>query len=81
MIHGVPTIHAEGGYAFRFRSADRDEPPHVHVEGYGGEAKFWLPNTGRVTSRRYNRRQLRRLAHIIEAHTDKFLERWHEFFG
>ncbi|MGH2446387.1 MAG: DUF4160 domain-containing protein [Candidatus Limnocylindria bacterium] len=77
----MPTIHAEGGYAFRFRSVDRDEPPHVHVEGHGGEAKFWLPNSGHVTSRGYNRRQLRRLAKIVEAHSDQFLERWHEFFG
>ncbi len=40
----MPTIHAEGGYDFRFRSADRDEPPHVHVEGHGvdfGTAIRW----------------------------------------
>ncbi len=81
MISGVPTIHTEGGYAFRFRSVDRGEPPHIHIEGHGGDAKFWLPDTGRVTSRGYNRRQLRRLANIVEANTDNFLERWHEFFS
>jgi hypothetical protein len=81
MIQLVPTIHVEGGYAFRFRSADAREPPHIHVEGHGGEAKFWLPNTGRVTSRGYNRRELRRLASIVDAHADEFLEQWHEFFS
>ena len=77
----MPTIHFEAGYAFRFRSVDGEEPPHVHVDGHGGEAKYWLPNTGRVTSRGYNRRELRRLANIVESRTDEFLERWHEFFG
>jgi hypothetical protein len=77
----VPTIHEEGGYAFRFRSSDRDEPPHVHVEGNGGAAKFWLPHVGVVTSRGYNSRDLARLTQIVEAHQYEFLERWHEFFG
>jgi hypothetical protein len=44
-------------------------------------AKFWLPNTGDVTSRGYNRRQFRRVAIIVDARTDEFLERWREFFG
>jgi len=76
----VPTIHEEGGYAFRFRSSDGSESPHVHVEGNGGAAKFWLPDTGIVTARGYNRTQLRRIATIVEAHTNDFLDRWHEFF-
>lgn len=28
----VPTVDREGPYRFFFYSADRDEPPHVHVE-------------------------------------------------
>ena len=78
---GVPTIYVEGGYAFRFHSADAEEPPHIHVYGHGGEAKFWIPHDGPVSSRGYNRRELKRMASIIEAHADEFLERWHEFFG
>jgi hypothetical protein len=81
MILVVPTIRLEGGYRFIFRSADRSEPPHVHVDGHGGDAKFWLPDTGVVTSRGYNRRQLRVVAAIIHARTDEFLEAWHAFFG
>jgi hypothetical protein len=77
----MPTVHHEAGYSFRFFSADGDEPPHIHVEGHGGGAKFWLPNRGPVTSRGYNRRELRRLASIVDARTEEFLERWHEFFG
>lgn len=80
-IADVPTIHREGEFAFRFHSADADEPPHVHVYGHGGKAKFWLPHRGEVTSRGYNRYELGRLASIVDAHTEEFLERWHEFFG
>jgi hypothetical protein len=38
----MPTLHVESGYALRFFSADRKEPPHVHVYGNGGSAKLWL---------------------------------------
>lgn len=77
----MPTVHTEAGYSFRFYSADESEPPHIHVIGHGGEAKFWLPHRGTVTSRGYNRRELRRLAVIVAERTEEFLERWHEFFG
>lgn len=38
----MPTLYEERGYAFRFRSSDGPEPPHVPVEGNDGVAKFWL---------------------------------------
>lgn len=77
----MPTIHEEAGYAFRFRSSDRGEPPHIHVEGNGGHAKFWLPDLGVSTSTGYNRRQLRQITTIVHIHAAEFLGRWHEFFG
>lgn len=76
----VPTIHRQGGYSFSFYSGDRSEPPHVHVDGHGGNAKFWLPNRGVVASRGYNRHQLQQIAAIVDSHSLEFLERWHEFF-
>lgn len=77
----MPTVRQEAGFVFHFYSADRAEPPHVHVEGHDGFAKFWLPDTGVVSSRGYNRRQPRQLAAIVDRHTAEFLERWHEFFA
>ncbi len=38
----MPTILIEGCYRFFFDSADRDEPPHVHVERDQCSAAFWL---------------------------------------
>ena len=81
MIAGMPTLLREAGYAFRFRASDRREPPHVHVEGYGGGAKFWLSDRRLVRSRGYNRHQLAQIAGIVESHADEFLSRWHEYFG
>jgi hypothetical protein len=37
----MPTIEIEG-YAFRFYSSDKGEPPHVHVIKDGRVAKVWL---------------------------------------
>lgn len=76
----VPTLHREAGYAFRFRAIDQDEPPHVHVEGNGGFAKFWLAGVRLERSAGYNRRQLMHISRIVEAHADEFEARWHDYF-
>lgn len=77
----VPTLYREAGFAFRFRAIDRAEPPHIHVEGNGGNAKFWLDGSRLDTSAGYNRRQLRHIARIVEAHAGEFEARWHDYFG
>jgi hypothetical protein len=76
----VPTLHREGGFAFRFRMNDRVEPPHVHVEGNGGYAKFWLDGSRLDKSAGYNRRQLMQITRIVEAHAGEFEARWHDVF-
>lgn len=80
MIWRVPTIHREAGFAFRFRANDRGEPPHVHIEGNGGRAKFWLADGMLADARGYNRRQLAQIEAIVDAYADEFLRRWHEYF-
>jgi len=79
-IVDVPTIHREAGYAFRFRATDRGEPPHVHVEGNGGYAKYWLDGSRLDKNAGYNRRQLTQIARIVEAHASEFEARWHDYF-
>jgi len=79
-ISVVPTLHREAGYEYRFFSADRVEPPHVHVRGNGGSAKLWLPTLEVATSRGYNQRQLRQIVEIAQRRRNDFLDRWHEFF-
>ena len=38
----MPTVVRLGPYRLFFYSADRDEPPHIHVEREGSGAKFWI---------------------------------------
>jgi hypothetical protein len=38
----MPTVLRSGPYRVFFYSADREEPPHVHVARDDCYAKFWL---------------------------------------
>jgi len=79
---GVPTLLLEGGYAFRFRSNDGPEPPHVHVEGNGGSAKMWLiPTVQMGAVRGYNRQQRAEIVRKTEVHRDEWIAAWHRHFG
>jgi len=80
MISTVPTLHRQAGYGFRFRMNDRSELPHIHVEGHGGRAKYWLADESLVRAERYNRRQLAEIQRIVSVHADEWLRRWHEYF-
>jgi hypothetical protein len=80
-VRRVPTIHREAGYGFRFRANDGREPPHVHVEGNGGRAKFWLPDGRLVRSEGYNPRQEARIQAIVSENAKDWMRRWHEFFN
>jgi hypothetical protein len=73
--------YEERGYAFRFRSSDGPEPPHVPVEGNGGAAKFWLRDVELASATGYTRRQLDAVAEMVRSHRSEFLDKWHEFFG
>jgi hypothetical protein len=76
----MPTLRQEAGYTSRFFSADRSEPPHVHVYGNGGSAKLWLSSLELAASRGYNQRQLHQISAIAQPRRKEFLDRWHEFF-
>jgi hypothetical protein len=73
-----PTIHDEDGFRFWFWSADRTEPPHVHVEKGGAEAKWWLIPIREDWSSGFNSSQRRRIRDILFEQLDRMLERWHE---
>ncbi len=77
----MPTILRSGSYRFFFYSGDRSEPPHVHVESAGGEAKFWLLPVRLHSSEGFSRVELARLQQMIEDHKDDLLGSWNEFFG
>jgi hypothetical protein len=72
---------SRGGDAFRFdHASDRPEPMHVHVEGSGGNAKFWLRPIRLRTSRGLSRHELSRLERIVVARHEQFVRAWNEYF-
>jgi len=77
----MPTLAIIDGYRFFFWSLDLGEPPHVHVEGHGGKAKFWLSPVELASSKGYNDRELNKIQRIVEQHAAEWLEKWYEHFG
>ena len=76
----MPTILRIGPYRFHFYATDRPEPIHVHVEGNGGSAKFWLQPVRLQGSRGLGRHELSRLAGIVADHREQFERAWNEYF-
>jgi Domain of unknown function (DUF4160) len=77
----MPTVLREGPYRFFFYSADRDEPPHVHVERDDSEAKFWLDPVWLEWSRGFARREIKDIQSIIAENQQQLLESWNEYFN
>ncbi|MCH8145043.1 MAG: DUF4160 domain-containing protein, partial [Gemmatimonadetes bacterium] len=61
-------------------SADREEPPHIHVERETSRAKFWLEPVWLRDSTGFGRAELRRVERLVDEHAVKFLGAWHDFF-
>ena len=76
----MPTILRVGSYRFHFYASDQPEPIHVHVEGGGGSAKFWLRPLRLAASRGLSRHELSRLAGIVADHQEQFVRAWNEYF-
>lgn len=77
----MPTIYEEAGFRFFFVSADRKEPPHVHVEGSSGSAKIWLINVQLEWSNDLSRMEVRRILTIVRTNQQMMLDAWSEYFG
>lgn len=76
----MPTVLRSGPYRFFFYSADRDEPPHVHVEREEKRAKFWLDPVRLQHSGGFNRAEIARLRALVGQNVETLLRAWHEFF-
>ncbi|MCA9246328.1 MAG: DUF4160 domain-containing protein [Planctomycetales bacterium] len=63
-----------------FYSGDREEPPHVHVERDGAEAKFWLDPVRMQRSDGFTSRALRVIEAKVVDNQQLLLDAWDEFF-
>lgn len=77
----LPTILRSGPYRFFFYSADRDEPPHAHVERDDAQAKFWLDPVRLERNQGFGRTELRRVESLVEENAALLLEGWRGYFG
>jgi hypothetical protein len=77
----MPTVLRTGGYRFFFVSADRGEPPHIHVRRENRVAKVWLDPVALEWAGGFSRAELNAITQLVEEHRETLRERWYEFFG
>ncbi|MFN3508878.1 MAG: DUF4160 domain-containing protein [Allorhizobium sp.] len=77
----MPTVLRKYGFRFHFYSADRYEPPHIHVDGNGGEAKVWLADLTVAEAGGFSQRDLARILEVVEEHRQQMLEAWNDYFA
>jgi hypothetical protein len=80
-ISFMPTLWEHGPYRFFVYSADREEPPHVHVERERNKAKFWLDPVRLQNSGGYSRNEINRIQRLIEENQKMLLEKWYDYFS
>ena len=76
----MPTVLRKYGIRFHFYGSDMAEPPHIHAEGHGGQAKVWLDPIEFAEHKGFKASDLRRILEVVNEHRNEFLEAWNEFF-
>jgi hypothetical protein len=77
----LPTVFRIHGLRFYFYSHEPNKPPHVHVDGGGSSAKFWLENVSLARNVGFSAKELGQIQGIVRGRRAEFLEAWHGFFG
>ena len=77
----MPTVLRQGHYRFFFYASDRDEPEHIHVEGEGKVAKWWINPVRLQKSGGFVRPELLRIERIVAQHSDEFMDAWNDYFN
>ena len=75
----MPTVLIKDGFRFHFYSNERNEPPHMHITGKGGEMKVWLPSLEVEFSFGLSPTDQRNALEITKQNAKMFTERWNEF--
>jgi hypothetical protein len=77
----MPTVLRIKGYRIGFFSADGDEPPHIHADKAGNQAKFWLEPLQLAKNAGFSRGELNEIYDILRGHRQELLTKWNEYFG
>ncbi len=76
----MPTVLNKQGYRFFFFSNEGSEPPHIHVEGGGGYAKYWLIPVRLAYFRRFTTGQFAKLYTLVTDNQERLKKAWFEYF-
>ncbi len=77
----MPTVLRPGPYRLFCYSADRDEPPHIHVERDRNIAKLWLDPVRLQRSGGFSRSEVNRILDLVDEHRERLLASWKEYFS
>lgn len=69
------------GYKFQFYSADRHEPPHVHIVKAEKRAKIRLRDLSVSKARNFNSKELNQVIEIVRERQTELMEWYHGFFS
>lgn len=75
----MPTVLRIGPYRFFFYSNEGFEPPHIHVRGAGGDARFWLEPVEVAYNFGYAKHELNRIESLVVENVDVLQKAWNEY--
>ena len=81
MNHKMPTLDRFGPYRVFFYMADREEPPHVHVERDDCMAKIWLQDLGVAINCGFPAHEIGTILEKVESKRDEYTRAWKDTFG
>ena len=77
----MPTVLREEGFRFYFFTADKNEPPHVHVSKGDGSGKIWLkPGLQVQVLAGFKKQEVLKILRIAEKHHQELINKWDEYF-
>jgi hypothetical protein len=77
----MPTVLRVGRFRFYFFSNEGQEPPHIHIQAAGDQAKFWLEPIRLAANFGFAARDLNEIERIIREHQAELVEAWNEYFS
>jgi Domain of unknown function (DUF4160) len=77
----MPTVYRSGPYRAFFYSADRTEPPHVHVERDDNTVKFWLDPVRLESNHGFAPPEVSKVEGLIRNNAALLLKAWYDFFA
>jgi len=70
-----------GRYRFHFFSNEGQEPPHIHIQAGGDQAKFWLDPIALASNYGFNAAELSQIERLIRQHHPELMGAWNEHFS